>query len=283
MMKYKSQVNISKYFSIKPKDATADVFIPETLDDILIFTDKEDDFYVLAGGTNIIAGKVEKPVLMMNFFEGGSETNEFGEKSVRVFLTSSIKISNLLKYCVENGLSGIEFMAGIPGTIGGALCGNAAPKDYSWDGLVLYYQIIKDGKIMKIEPEFAYRKVLNLPKPPFVILGAEIVLLKTSSDFVKANIKTFLKRRLKIGFPSAGSLFKNPENKSAGKLLEEVGMKGFSINDASLFEKHANIVINKGNASYRDFEQLVNTAYFSVRDKFSIELEREVKFWGGKE
>jgi UDP-N-acetylenolpyruvoylglucosamine reductase len=87
-MKYKSKVNISKYFSIKSKDAQADVFIPETLDDLLIFTDKEDDFYVLAGGTNIVAGKIKKPVLMMNFFEGGNYHMKVSEKNYVICVNS---------------------------------------------------------------------------------------------------------------------------------------------------------------------------------------------------
>jgi len=278
-MKLKKDAHIESLLTLRVKDAQCDLYFPDIIDDIVRFSDEFKEYHVLAGGSNVVAGKVKKPVIYMGSFIGSSSTENISENAVKVFMPAGITISRLVDYSVRNGLSGLEFMAGIPGTVGGAVCGNAAPAGSSWDDVAggIYY--IKDGAVSMLIPEFSYRKLENAPESPFIVYGIDLVLIKDNTEDVRKRVLYYLSRRIRIKHASAGSLFKNPEEEKAGLLLDKAGLKGYSVNDAALSENHANIVINKGKAVYSDFEKLLNDASLKVKDKFNIELEPEVKFW----
>ena len=278
-MKLKKNAHIESLLTLKVKDAQCDLYFPDTIDDIVRFSAEFKEYHVLAGGSNVVAGKVKKPVIYMGSFVGSSSTENVSENAVKVFMPAGITISRLVDYSVRNGLSGLEFMAGIPGTVGGAVCGNAAPAGNSWDDVAggIYY--VKDGAVSMLIPEFSYRKLENAPESPFIVYGIDLILIKDNTEDVRKRVLYYLSRRIRIKHASAGSLFKNPEEEKAGLLLDKAGLKGYSVNDAALSENHANIVINKGEAVYSDFEKLLNDASLKVKDKFNIELKPEVKFW----
>ena len=133
--------------------------------------------------------------------------------------------------------------------------------------------------VLTATPRFDYRRILDMPEPPYILLAAELVLAKDTAAKVRTRVKAFQKKRLAIPYPSAGSLFKNPEGASAGELLETAGCKGLAVGDAALYEKHANIVINRGNAAYADFVALRDEATARVKKTHGVRLEPEVKFW----
>lgn len=278
-MKLKRNAQIKSLLTLKVKDAECDLYFPDTIDDIVRFSDEFKEYHVLSGGSNVVAGKVRRPVLYMGSLVGSSSTESVSESAVKVFMPAGVTISSLIDYSVRNGLSGLEFMAGIPGTVGGAVCGNAAPAGSSWDDVAggIYY--IKDGAVSMLVPEFSYRKLDNAPEPPFIVYGIDLILIKDVAEDVRTRVLYYLSKRIRIKHASAGSLFKNPEREKAGMLLDKAGLKGYSVNDAALSEDHANIVINKGKAVYSDFEKLLNDARLKVKDKFNIELQPEVKFW----
>jgi UDP-N-acetylmuramate dehydrogenase len=278
-MKLKRNAQIESLLTLKVKDAECDLYFPDTIDDIVRFSDDFKDYHVLSGGSNVVAGKVKRPVLYMGSLVGSSSTENVSENAVKVFMPAGVTISSLIDYSVRNGLSGLEFMAGIPGTVGGAVCGNAAPAGCSWDDVAggIYY--IKDGAVSMLIPEFSYRKLDNAPETPFIVYGIDLILIKDTTEDVRKRVLYYLSKRIRIKHASAGSLFKNPDGEKAGLLLDKAGLKGYSVNDASLSEDHANIVINKGESVYSDFKKLLNDARLKVKDKFNIELEPEVKFW----
>lgn len=278
-MKLKKNAQIKSLLTLKVKDASCDLYFPDSIDDIVRFSDEFDDYHVLAGGSNVVAGVIRKPVLYMGDFAVSSSTEDVSENAVKAFMPAGVPINGLIDYAVRNGLSGVEFMAGIPGTVGGAVCGNAAPAGNSWEDVAGGIYCIKNGAVSMLIPEFSYRKLDNAPENPFVIYGVDLILVKDTPENVRKRVLYYLSKRIKIKNASAGSLFKNPENEKAGRLLDKAGMKGFSVNDAALSEDHANIVINKGEATYSDFEILKNEAQKKVSDKFNINLEPEVKFW----
>jgi len=280
-MKLKKNAQMSSLLTLKVKDAECDLYVPDTIDDIVRFSYEFKDYHVLAGGSNIVAGKVKKPVIYMGAMVGSSTTEDVSENAVKAFMPGGIQINSLINYSVKNGLSGLEFMAGIPGTVAGAVCGNAAPAGSSWEDVAGGVYYIKDGAVSMLVPEFSYRKLENAPEGPFIIYGIDLVLIKDTPENVRQRVLYYLSRRIRIKHASAGSLFKNPENEKAGKLLDEAGMKGYSVNDAALSENHSNIIINKGNATYSDFEKLLKEASNKVKSKFNITLEPEVKFWNG--
>lgn len=281
-MKFKEHASITHLLSLKIADATGDIFIPDLIDDVLLFTSKYDSFYVLSGGTNVVVKESVLPILYMGKPLGNSETrNVDGEDDfIIVQMPAGISNSALLSYCMKNGLTGLEFLAGIPGRVGGAIYGNAAPKGYSWADAAVAILAVSEGEMIRFEPQFAYRSLLNKPAKYFVITAVELLLKKSSKEHVHANILSFLKKRTQIKLPSVGSLFKNPsELPSAGELLDGMGMKGYRIGDAGMSESHANIMVNYGNASAQEFYELRDYLKDSVEEKHSFLLETEVAFW----
>lgn len=278
-MKLKKNAAIEKLLTISVKDAACDLYFPESLDDVVRFSDEFSDFHVLSGGSNVIAGKIKTPVLFMGNIIGTSHTEEASDYAVKTFMPAGVSISRLIDYSMKNGLAGLEFMAGIPGTLGGALMGNAAPADYSWEDVAGVIYIVKKGAVSMVMPEFSYRSFSNKPEEKFIVYGADLVLVKDSVANVRKRVMYHLSKRMKINWRSAGSLFKNPEGSKAGMLLDKAGMKGFSVNGAALSEDHANIVINKGDGSFKDFCDLRDKARDKVYEMFGIILEPEVKFW----
>ncbi len=282
LVKFKKNALSTHLLSLRVSDARCDIYVPESIDDVVVFTARHQQFLVLAGGTNVIFGHVTTPVLYMGRPLGDSETRDVpdDDEYVIVQMPAGVSISSLLNYCIANGLSGLEFMAGIPGTVGGALHGNAAPKGYSWEDHAVMLIVVSGGKLYRFAPRFAYRKLLNKPTDPFVIVAAELLLKKGSSDMVRAGILHHLSRRIKINRPSAGSLFRNPEGeRSVGLLADTLGLKGFRIGDAGLSDSHANIVVNYGNATANDFCTLRDSVQEKIKHSFNITVEPEVAFW----
>ena len=265
--------------TIQVKDAVCDLYFPEIIDDLVRFTSEFDDYRILSGGSNIIAGDVKKPVLYMGKAISTSDTDDVDDFLVRTFMPSWVSNAALLDYSIKNGLSGVEFLAGIPGNLGGALYGNAAPAGYSWDDVVGVIYVIQNGKVLPFIPKYSYRSLDNKPAGCFVIYGAELILAKDTSENVKARVLGFLSKRIKIKGHSAGSLFKNPKDGKAGYMLDQCGMKGFSVGGAKLSDNHANIIVNTGEGTFDDFCRLKDIAIERVREKFGVTLEPEVQFW----
>ena len=278
-MKLKKDAEIGTLLTIKVKDAVGELYFPESIDDIIRFTAEFDDYRVLAGGSNIIAGKVEKPLLYMGGVISTSDTDDVDEFLVKAFMPSWVSTTSLLDYSVKNGFSGLEFLAGIPGTLGGALYGNAAPAGSSLDDVVGVIYVIQEGKIFPLVPQYSYRSLDNKPKGNFVIYGCELILVKDTPENVKQRISWFLSKRIKIKGFSSGSLFKNPKDGKSGFMLEQCGMKGFSVGGAKLSDNHANIILNTGEGTFSDFCALKDIAIGRVKDKFGVVLEPEVQFW----
>ncbi len=278
-MKLKKNAPLENLLTLKIKDSACDLYIPDTIDDVVRFTSENESFHILGGGSNIIAGKLKKPVIYMSGIIGTSNTEDISENAVKTFMPGGISINRLLDYSIKNGLSGVEFMAGIPGTVGGALAGNAAPAEHTWDDVAGALYIVSKGAVSMLIPKYGYRKLINAPEDPFIIYGVDLILIKDTTENVRQRVMYYLSKRLRITEPSAGSLFKNPENDFAGKLLDEAGLKGFRVNDAALSSDHANIVVNKGSGCYEDFCELRDTAIKKVYELHKIKLETEVKFW----
>jgi len=278
-MKLKKDAPLEKLLTLKVKGSKCNLYLPDSIDDVVRFTNDNEDFFVLSGGSNVVAGNVSKPVLYMSGLIVSSTTEDISENAVKTFMPAGVSINRLLDYSIKNGLSGIEFMAGIPGTIGGALTGNAAPAGSSWDDVACSLYIVSKGAVSMLIPQYGYRSLINKPAAPFVIYGADLILIKDTTENVRQRVMYYLSKRIQIKYPSAGSLFKNPENESAGALLEKAGMKGYCINDAGLSSNHANILINKGDGAFNDFFQLKELAAKKVFDMSGIKLESEVKFW----
>ena len=197
-------------------------------------------------------------------------------------------LGKIVKHAVKNNLIGLENLNGVPGTLGGALIMNAG----AWGGEIsenlVHVEIMNSKneiqKIQKKDLNFSYRQ--SSFNKDDILLSAKFNLKKADKDIIKENFieaQSGRKKSQPLNKRSAGSLFKNPKNNSAGKLLDEAGLKGFSIGDAKISEKHANFFINDGDATSKDMLMLIKKAHKEVKDKFNVNLSLEVKLMGFNE
>ena len=194
---------------------------------------------------------------------------------------------NLMKLSIKTaklGLSGLEFASGIPATVGGAIYMNAGAYKSDMSEIVKEITVIDDNlelkKITNKELNFGYRTSL-LKEKKYICVSAMLELQPGDKDEILKLIKERKERRLKsqpLEFPSAGSVFRNPEGDYAGRLIEELGFKGKKVGDAMVSEKHANFIVNVGNASGEDVKKLIIEIQNKVKEVYGIKLIVEQEF-----
>ncbi|MCM8765141.1 MAG: UDP-N-acetylmuramate dehydrogenase [Candidatus Omnitrophica bacterium] len=196
------------------------------------------------------------------------------------------KISSLIGFCIMRSRGGLEFLSGIPGTIGGALINNAGIKETNISDVVEQIQYMDKGgnwiRSNKIEIAWNYR-YSQLKEKAFFVLSCTLRTERNNREKIKENISAILKQRKEkqpLEYPSAGSVFKNPEGLFAGKLIEEAGLKGSRIGGAMISEKHANFIINTGNASSLDIWNLMKFIQEKVNNRYNILLKPEIELIG---
>ena len=183
------------------------------------------------------------------------------------------------------GLTGMEFAAGIPGTVGGAVYMNAGAYKSDMGYILTSIKVLTPDYEIKTmlnkELDFHYRTSFLQKNKGYVCLEATITLIKGNSEEIIELINERKKRRVEsqpLEYPSAGSVFRNPEGDFAGRLIEEIGYKGKSIGGAQVSEKHANFIINTGDATGEEVKELINEIKNKVKDKYNIELKVEQEF-----
>jgi UDP-N-acetylmuramate dehydrogenase len=197
-----------------------------------------------------------------------------------VLVGAGVSVSELLDFCLRRELGGLEFMAGIPGSVGGAIRVNAGAWGKSVGKLV---DVVRgydlSGQAIAMESSqlhFRYRGS-NL-REDVIITEAELVLSPAASQVIQKQMKEFQRRRLlqPLDQKSAGSVFKNPPGATAGKLIEESGCKGLRIGGAEVSLKHANFIINRGGATAAEVKELIERVRGRVKGRFGVELETEI-------
>lgn len=269
----------------------ADLFvIPQnlpSLKNILIIVNKKKiPFFVHGGGTNTLVrdGGIEGVVISLTSFRK-IEILSKNEMNIRIYVETGAPLQSLVNYSQEKGYSGIEGLAGIPGSVGGAISGNAGAFGYEMkDVLVSVSMMDTEGNIKSRgvkDIDFGYRRS-NIPSKE-LLLGAEILLKKDIKEHVSAKIKDYLNRKWEsqpLSEPTAGCVFKNPPELFAGKLIDEAGCKGMRIGDVEVSSAHANFFVNKGGAKAADFIRLMEEVNQRVKEKFGVVLEPEIKIVG---
>ncbi|MBW2000694.1 MAG: UDP-N-acetylmuramate dehydrogenase [Deltaproteobacteria bacterium] len=208
------------------------------------------------------------------------EGPEHGKNSLRT--GAGLALARLLSYCRDEGLGGLEFLAGIPGTVGGAIAMNAGAFGFEIGPLVREIGVVAAGgetKVMRApELKFSYRSV-SLPRGT-VIAQAVIGVREDEPERIGSRISENLARRKEkqpLEYPSCGSVFKNPHGDFAGRLIEQAGLKGRRVGGAMISPKHANFIVNTGGATAKDFVQLMDLARREVRKRTGIELDPEIR------
>ncbi|MBW2063735.1 MAG: UDP-N-acetylmuramate dehydrogenase [Deltaproteobacteria bacterium] len=211
------------------------------------------------------------------------ESPEHGKDNLRA--GAGLALARLVSYCRDKGLGGLEFLAGIPGTVGGAIAMNAGAFGCEIGALVREISVVVPGgetKVMRAtELKFFYRS-LSLPRGA-VIAQAVIGVREDEPEKIGSRISENLAERKEtqpVEYPSCGSVFKNPPRDFAGRLIEEAGLKGRRVGGAMISPKHANFIVNTGGATARDFIQLMDLARREVRKRTGIELDPEIRIIG---
>ena len=243
---------------------------------------------LLGDGSNVLISDRGIRGLVIHNQSGGIERR--GES---LDSDSGAHLSALIDRARTESLTGLEFAAGIYGTVGGAVFGNAGAYGRSMADVLVEVEILTpDGDIRCVAPsemEFAYRHS-GCEKHRWVVLSCAVRLAQGDADRIGREMERILALRaakLPTDLPSAGSYFKNVEDPSAqfgkipaGKLLEEVGAKSFRVGDAAVFPKHANVIVNMGSATAADVLALAAMMRQKVRERFGIDLAAEVRFLG---
>ncbi len=240
-------------------------------------------YYILGNGSNLLVSDSGYPGVMISMTRGFSQITE---KGGIITAGSGALLSRIAKTALLQSLTGFEFAAGIPGTLGGAAVMNAGAYGGEMKQVLQSVRVLtEDGEIRELaaeELELGYRKSC-IQQNGYIVLSAVISLKQGEPSEIKAKMDDFAARRKEkqpLEYPSAGSTFKRPEGYFAGRLIEEAGLKGLTVGGAQVSEKHSGFVINRNGATSADVFELCRQVQKKVKEQFGVELEMEVKRLG---
>jgi len=264
----------------------ADLFIiPYSWDELIYILselkEKEIPTKILGAGTNVLISDEGIRGALIKIGKNLGDVRRID--SLIVEAEGGCLISELLYFGWQHELGGLEFLMGIPGTIGGAVIGNAgawrkAIGDYV-EGVYIIDNSLNVKYIDKKDLHFSYRSS-DIPKD-YIVKSALIRFEKKDKELSIKQAREYLKKRTERlpKYPSAGSVFKNPPEGPAGAFIESLGFKGKRIGDAMVSYEHANVIINLGHAKYGDVISLINLIKEEVKKEYGIELEPEIRIW----
>jgi len=266
----------------------ADIFIePDGTEELrnAITSLKEHNipYYIIGNGSNLLVSDKGLRGAVVKLGEKFSRTELDGE---RVISECGILLSTLSKIAAKNSLTGMEFASGIPGSLGGAVAMNAGAYGGEMKDIVEWVEVLDRELQLKrlqgAEMKFGYRKSV-IESEDYIVIRCCLRLRQGNPEAINrimADLTERRKTKQPLHLPSAGSTFKRPEGYFAGKLIEDSGLRGFSLGGAQISELHCGFVVNNGNASARDVYDLIRHVQKTVFEKFNVRLETEVKILG---
>ncbi|MBR2045814.1 MAG: UDP-N-acetylmuramate dehydrogenase [Agathobacter sp.] len=238
---------------------------------------------IIGNGSNLLVGDKGIRGLVVSFGKAAEAVTVEGN---RITAGAGALLSKVAAEALKCSLTGFEFAAGIPGTIGGALVMNAGAYDGEIkDVLVSAKVLTKEGEVIELSAEdldLSYRHSC-IPEKEYIVLEATIALQEGDEEAIREKMADFRGRRIDkqpLEYPSAGSTFKRPVGHFAGKLIQDANLRGYTVGGAQVSEKHCGFVINKGGATAADICQLIEDVKAKVYEEFQVELEPEVKMIG---
>lgn len=258
----------------------------QNLKNILIFANRNNiPITIVGNGTNLLIkdGGIKGFVLKLelNNFKIKRNVNE-----VLITAEAGMSLAALSAIALREEIEGLEFLSGIPGTIGGAILMNAGAYGSEMKDIVVKTKVMSyDGKIKTVtleEHNFSYRNSI-FSNNEFIILETTLKLKKGNKKDIENKIKEYgasRKSSQPLEFPNAGSTFKRKEGMITAKLIDDCGLKGFNIGEAEVSRKHAGFIINKGNATAREVLELVKIVKDRVKEKFDVDIELEILVLG---
>ena len=241
------------------------------------------EYFVLGKGSNLLVGDKGYPGVILQISDA---CQQIEAEENRLQVQAGAALSKVALFAMERGLEGLEFAAGIPGTVGGGVAMNAGAYGGEMNQVVESVRVLSsEGEILTLDNdtmEFGYRTSI-IRNRNFTVLSVTFRLREGNREEIRARIEDFQKRRMEkqpLNYPSAGSTFKRPEGYFAGKLIMDAGLRGFQIGDARVSDKHCGFVVNVGKATARDVTDVIEEVQEKVRERFGVSLEREVIYLG---
>lgn len=237
--------------------------------------------FILGNGSNLLVSDRGYRGIILQI---GQKMSRIQVDGCTIVAQAGALLSQVAKAAYEHSLTGLEFAAGIPGTVGGGVVMNAGAYGGEMSQVVTLVRVInKNGEVMELDNstmEFGYRNSA-IKKYPFTVTEVTLKLAEGNKEAIRAKIKELsLKRKEKqpLEYPSAGSTFKRPEGHFAGKLIMDAGMRGFQIGGARVSDKHCGFIINMGNATAEDVKDVIEEVQAQVKERFHVYLEPEIIF-----
>ena len=273
-----------------PADALVTLLDGKELQEVIGLCENEKVPWKLIGrGSNILAadhGFRGVIIVLGDSFKYIVRGDNLEDGAVLVRCGGAASLARLTDWCAEEGLAGLAFAAGIPGSIGGAVVMNAGAWGTDISEILYSVELVNSQRVATLEREdlsFTYRCCENFSGSHrnSVIIGAQLMLMQSKSAKIRDQMKKLRQERLgkqPSGMPTAGSFFKNLPGVSAGQLIEASGLKGFRVGDAEVSEKHANFFVNRGKATAADVIELMRVVQEQVKKTSGVVLEPEVQF-----
>lgn len=243
----------------------------------------EIPYYIIGNGSNLLVGDEGIPGLVIEMLSTG---DDIAVENDKITAGAGVLLSKIANRAADHGLSGMEFAAGIPGTLGGAVVMNAGAYGREMKDILTSVTVLDaegNAKVLNLkELDLGYRKSCILQNG-YIVMKAVLALSYGEREEIRSKIKELQSKRLEkqpLEYPSAGSTFKRPEGYFAGKLIMDAGLRGYQVGGAQVSEKHCGFVINRGGATAKDICQLMQEVSDQVKQEFGVTLEPEVKLIG---
>lgn len=275
---------LAKYTSMRV-GGPADYYVEpadkaDLIEIIRYFAQNNFPFMILGRGSNLLVSDEGMRGAAINLESGVSKVLLEG---AMVMAESGARLNRFVDFCIQNEFAGVEMLAGIPGTVGGAVVMNAGAHGGEISDHLVEVEVLRNGEVLRISKsnaQFSYRKS-GFGKD--VVLSALFKLPKGNREELTARRRELILKRNEsqpLELPNSGSMFKNPPTTFAAKLIEQAGLKGKRIGNAQISEKHANFIVNLGEAKASDVQRLLELAQRTVYQNTGILLELEVKLIG---
>lgn len=241
------------------------------------------DFFILGNGSNLLVGDKGYRGIVLKL---GNGMNKITVEGNCIRVQAGALLSQTAAAARDAGLTGMEFAAGIPGSVGGGIVMNAGAYDGEMKQITESVRVMdKDGKILILDNdtmEFGYRTSV-VRNRSFIVLEAVLRLQPGAKNDIQAKMDELMASRQSkqpLNYPSAGSTFKRPEGYYAGKLIMDAGMRGYRIGGAQVSDKHCGFIINAGNATAADVREVIEEVQEKVKERCQVSLEPEIVFLG---
>lgn len=283
--KVEESISLKKYTTYKVGGRAECIVYPKTVEKLVllirILNQYNINYKILGNGSNLLFSDKDFRGVLVKL----SDIDNIEINGNRIKVGAGYSLMKLSRIAMKNSLTGLEFAAGIPGTVGGAVFMNAGAYKSDMGYIVRSIKVLTpDYRIIELENKelnFHYRTSFLKTHPKYICLEVAIKLDYGNKQAIENLMKNRLKRRLEsqpLNYPSAGSVFRNPPNMFAGELIENLGLKGMKHGGAMISDKHANFIVNSGNAKSEDIKYLIDYAKDKVLEKYNVEMIVEQEF-----